>query len=169
VNEVTAIVLVIVVCIFVIAVRRATDRVASLRVGGAVLERRSPEWHDAAWKIDRTIEIFRDNLDSDKLAPGKERYTHYYIAYLYEIGRAICVHNEVEYSPMMLTSILSEAVRLYGGGEDELREGERRVTQILASEIGRRGAEEGLADGAYAVDPRNPGPYWQHIAAYFES
>lgn len=168
-DDITAILLVVVIYIVVMALRRAAKRKANPRTGGTALGRRSPAWNDAARKINHTIELFRDNLDSDKLAPGNEPYTQYYIAYLYEVGRAVCVHNEVEYSPMMLTPILSEAVRLYGGGEDELREGERTLNQVLASEIGRRGAEEGLADGAYAVDPRNPGPYWQHIAAYFES
>lgn len=168
-DEFTTILLVVAVGIFVMAVRRATGRLASPRTGGTALGQRSPAWNDAARKINHTIELFRDNLDAEKLAPGNEPYTHYYIAYLYEVGRAVCVHNEVEYSPMMLTPVLSEAVRLYGGGEDELREGERTLNQVLASEIGRRGAEEGLADGAYAVDSRNRPPYWQHIAAYFES
>jgi hypothetical protein len=169
VNELTSILLILAICVFLMVIRRATDRAGDRQNRRVVPTQRSRAWNDAAWKLNQTVEILRENLDPAKLRPGQERYIDYYIAYLYEVGRAICVHNEVEYSPMIQTPILAEVVRLCGGGDDELREGERKLNRILASEVGRHGADDGLADGAYAVDPGNPGPYWVHIAHYFES
>ena len=123
---------------------------------------------DAAWKIERTVEILRQNLDTNKLEGGQEIFSRYYIGYLFEMGKAISRHHRVEFSPQLRRPILLEAGRLFGRHRDA-QEGERHLAAVLGSDPGLLGAADGRVDGDYAVDPNNPGPYFARIGAYFES
>ena len=48
-------------------------------------------------KIKITLDWLTANLDSAKLESGEERYTHYFVAYFDECGRAICTKDGVPY------------------------------------------------------------------------
>ena len=124
---------------------------------------------DSVWKVNKTIEMFRSNLDSTKLAVGQDRYTHYYIGYLFEIARAISKRNQVEFSSAFQLPIVVEASRLCGHGEKDLHSTEQLIARILASEAGQQGVADGKIDGDYAVNAFSGGPYFERIITYFQA
>ena len=123
---------------------------------------------DAFEKLQMTIELCRENLDSNKLARGNEAYTHFYIGYLYEVAIVVSRADRVEFTKAFQIPIFLEASRLCGSGSDDFSEGEGLLGDILDSDYGRLGVEAGTDDGAQAVDPAYGGPYWERIRTYFE-
>ena len=153
---------------FAVIALRSVSR-AGVRPGSLITPRqRRQASDDAAWKIERTIEILRQNLDAGKLDSGPEIYSRYYIGYLFEMGKAISRHHRVEFSLPLRQPILLEVARLFGRGRNA-QEGERHLAAVLGSDPGLLGAADGRVDGDAAVDASNPGPYFARIAAYFES
>ena len=124
---------------------------------------------DSVWKVNKTIAMFRSNLDNNKLAAGQDKYTYYYIGYIFEIARAISKRNQIEFSSAFQLPVLVEAYRLCGRGEEDLRSTEQLVGHILASEAGQKGAADGKIDGDYAVNSFSGGPYFKKIIAYFQA
>ena len=122
-------------------------------------------------KVKHTIDWLTYNLDSEKLSGAEKRYAHYYIAYLDEIARAICLKDGVDYHDGNRFLIYHEAQRLLGSGtfddDPSLTKSKSLLSSILASEAGQRGREDGRVDGAYVVEPTNPGPYYNLARAYF--
>ena len=118
-------------------------------------------------KVNYLIAYCREDLDPAKLAKGNDRYTHYYVAYLHEVARAISREEGITFSTAFQMPILLEAIRLCGADDTESRR--RLMPRILSSEYGLRGTEDGKADGALAVAPSHDGPYWDRIRRYFES
>ena len=122
---------------------------------------------DAFEKVQMTIDLCRDNLDPTKLARGNESYTHYYIGYQYEVAKAVSRAERVEFTKAFQIPVYLEASRLCGSGKDDFIEGEGLLGDILVSEYGRRGLEDGKDDGALAVDSAYGGPYWERIKDVF--
>jgi hypothetical protein len=152
---------------FAVIALRSVSR-AGVRPGSLITPRqRRQASDDAVWKIERTIEILRQNLDGAKLE-GPEIFGRYYVGYLFEMGKAISRHHRVEFSLQLRQPILLEVGRLFGRGRNA-EEGERHLAAVLGSDPGLLGAADGRVDGDAAVDPNNPGPYFARIAAYFES
>lgn len=122
-------------------------------------------------KIKFTLDWLTVNLDSAKLESGEERYTHYFVAYFDECGRAICAKDDVPYHDGARFLAYMEATKRCGKGEikDEasLESSKALLEQIRETEPGRRGVEEGRADGKYVAEPTNPGPYYNRAREYF--
>ncbi|MAG97072.1 MAG: hypothetical protein QF797_12360 [Alphaproteobacteria bacterium] len=153
---------------FAVVALRSASR-AGIQPGSLITpNQRRQATEDAAWKIERTVEILRQNLDTGKLDSGPEIYSRYYIGYLFEMGKAISRHHRVEFSQRLRRPILLEVGQLFGRHRDA-QEGERHLAAVLGSDPGQLGAADGRIDGDYAVDPNNPGPYFARIGAYFES
>ena len=123
-------------------------------------------------KIKHTIDWLTHNLDSEKLNGAEKRYAYYYIAYLDEIARAICLNDGINYHDGNRFLIYHEAQRLLGSGafddDPSLTKSKSLLSNILSKEAGQRGREDGRIDGTYVVEPTNPGPYYNLARAYFD-
>ena len=128
---------------------------------------REPTAPSGAGKVAYLIERCRGHLSPDKLRRGNDRYTHYYVAYLHEVARAVARAEGVAFTTAFQVPVLLEAVRLCGDGRSSA-EGPRLISRILSSPPGRQGAADGRADGAEATDPTSSGPFWTRIHGYFE-
>ncbi len=122
---------------------------------------------DGLAKIAYLIDHCHQSLDPAKLHRGNDRYTSYYIGYLYEVARFIADDGGFNFSTAFQTPVLLEAIRLCGG--ERAANGGRLIPAVLASPAGREGAVDGRADAAQAMDDRNSGPYWSRIHGYFEA
>lgn len=117
-------------------------------------------------KINFLIEHCRASLDADKLRRGNDKYTHYYVGYVYEVARCVAEEEGVEFSTAFQTPVLLEAIRLCGG--NGRRQRDRLIPAILATPSSQRGAADGRADAALSMKPQASGPFWARIHAYFE-
>ncbi len=124
-----------------------------------------------AGKIKYTIDWLTQNLDAEKLAGADKKYAQYYIAYLDEIARAICLKDGANYDDANRFLIYHEAQRLLSEGDFEddpsLTKSKALLLDVLATEAGEKGRQDGRKDGAYVVEPSNPGPYYNLARAYF--
>jgi hypothetical protein len=154
-----AVVAVVVVSLAVGFMRRRPEAAAELPPAGGT--RRGLD------KVMFLIDHCRDTLDAAKLKRGNDKYTHYYVGYLYEVARGVAEDEAVAFSTAFQTPVLLEAIRLCGG--DGLARGQRLIPSILSSAPARRGAEDGKADAAETVDAKHRGPYWSRIHDYFEA
>lgn len=122
-------------------------------------------------KIKYTIDWLTQNLDAEKLTGADKTYARYYIAYLDEIARAICEKDGIEYHDGNRFLVYHEAQRLFGTGKFDddptLTKSKTLLSDVLTSEVGERGRLDGRKDGAYVVEPSNPGPYYNLARAYF--
>ena len=122
-------------------------------------------------KIKFTLDWLTANLDSAKLESGEERYTHYFVAYFDECGRAICAKVGVPYHDGNRFLAYMEATKRCGSGaikdQASLESSKALLEQIRETEPGRWGVEEGRADGKYVAEPTNPGPYYNRAREYF--
>ena len=118
-------------------------------------------------KVTFLIEHCRDTLDAAKLRRGNDRYTHYYVGYVFEVARCVARDEGVAFSTAFQTPVLLEAIRLCG--IEGLGRDQRLIPTVLASAAGRRGCEDGEADAAETADPHHRGPYWSRIHDYFET
>ena len=117
-------------------------------------------------KICFLIDHCRETLDATKVRRGNDKYTHYYVGYLFEVARRVAKDEGVEFSTAFQTPILLEAIRLCG--TEGLRRSDRLIASILSSPACRRGAADGRADAAQSQDPVASGPYWTRIHDFFE-
>ena len=168
-NELSWIFLILAIVTFYFVTARAAARIGSRSDIRYHSNERIRLLKDSVWKVNKTIEMFRNNLDHDKLVAGQDKYTYYYIGYLSEIARAISKRNQIEFSSAFQLPIVIEACRLCGSGGDDLRSTEQLMVRILASEAGQQGAADGKVDGDYAVNSYSGGPYFEKIIAYFQA
>ena len=118
-------------------------------------------------KVTFLIDHCRDTLDSTKLKRGNDKYTHYYIGYLFEVARRVAEDEGVAFSTAFQTPVLLEAIRFCSG--EGLARDQRLIPAILSSAAARRGAEDGKTDAAETIDDQHRGPYWSRIHDYFET
>ncbi len=118
-------------------------------------------------KLTYLVEYCRGALDPAKLRHGSEHFTHYYIAYIHEVGRAVAREEGTAFTTAFRVPILLEAIRLCSDSRSTV-DGPRLMTRVLSSPAGRQGALDGRADGAEAIDPSFTGPYWSRIHGYFQ-
>lgn len=156
---IVVVVLVVVTSLLTVTRRRRQDAPAELPPAGGA--RRGSD------KVTFLIEHCRDTLDATKLRRGNDRYTHYYVGYVFEVARCVARYEGVAFSTAFQTPVLLEAIRLCGGGS--LAQGQRLIPAVLSSAAGRRGAEDGKVDAAETTDPQHRGPYWSRIHDYFET
>ena len=158
-------ILAIIVAVALTARLAAAMRRQRVATQGALPMRRGGR--DGLAKVEFLIEHCRQSLDPAKLRRGNERYTSYYIGYVYEVARFIADDEGVAFSTAFQTPILLEAIRLCDSSR--VAQGGRLIPSVLASAAGREGAAAGRADAAQALDPRYGGPYWTRIQRYFEA
>ena len=168
-NELSWILLILVIVTFYFVTSRAAVRIGSRTDIRHQRNERHRLLQDSVWKVNKTIEMFRANLDNTKLVAGQDEYTYYYIGYLIEIARAISKRNQIEFSSAFQLPILVEAHRLCGHGDKDLHSTEQLMVRILGSEAGQKGVADGEVDGDYAVNSYSGGPYFEKIIAYFQS
>ena len=117
-------------------------------------------------KIGYLIEHCRGSLDATKLRHGNDKYTHYYVGYVYEVARCVAEDEGAAFSTAFQMPVLLEAIRLCGG--DRQKRGDRLIPAILASPSCQLGIMDGRIDAAESKKPHASGPYWGRIHAYFE-
>lgn len=126
---------------------------------------------DATGKCKNILDWLIENLDKQKLDSGDEKYSHYFVAYFDECARAICVKDGVPYHDGNRFLAYLEAAKRCGLGNiadpESMERSKALLEEVRESEPGRLGVEEGKADGEYAAEPSNPGPYFNRARAYF--
>lgn len=124
--------------------------------------------HDRAiWKMVRTVEICRDHLNPARLAPGQDRYIHYYLGYLTGFAEAVCRADGVEFDRALHLPIALEASKLLGeDGSGRIGEGTELLARLDGGETFREGQEDGRLDGAEASDDSSD-RYFQRIDLFF--
>ncbi|MEQ9326748.1 MAG: hypothetical protein RJQ21_05585 [Rhodospirillales bacterium] len=124
--------------------------------------------HDRAiWKMVRTVEICRDHLNPARLAPGQDRYIHYYLGYLTGFAEAVCRADGVEFDRALHLPIALEASKLLGeDGRGQIDEGTELLARLDGDGIYRQGQEDGRLDGAEASADSGE-RYFQRIDRFF--
>lgn len=125
----------------------------------------SPREH-ALWKLNQAIEMFQANIDTDKLQRANQAYTHFYLAYLFALGRVFAEDTDVPFDEVVKTPIRMELIRL--GAVEPTETSDEQLRRILATEEGRAGLDAGRLDGEEACDPASRGPYFQRLRMWFE-
>lgn len=120
------------------------------------------------WKMNRTVEICRENLNPAKLAPGNDRHIHYYLGYLIGFAEAVSLADGVEFDRTLRLPVCLEAGKLLGSGRGEIAEGEALLDALKGSEIFEHGREDGGLDGSEAADD-SAERYFNRIDRYFRS
>jgi hypothetical protein len=124
--------------------------------------------HDrAVWKMVRTVEICREHLNPARLAPGQDRYIHYYLGYLLGFAEAICHADGVEFDRALRLPICLEASKLLGeDGEGHIDEGSVILARLDDDGPFRDGRDDGRLDGAEASEDSGE-RYFHRIDRYF--
>lgn len=119
---------------------------------------------DSLDKINETIRILQDTLDTR--APGRSDPDggRFYIAYLVGIAREVAKMNGVAYGPALETPIRMELIRLDLGSGDS----DQVMSKLMASSEGQQGLAAGELDGREACDPAFKGIYFERIQTYFQ-
>lgn len=160
--------MILVTVVIMVVLSRTAERIRRRENPAVTKADRIADFQRASDKLNSAIRMFRDDLDSTKLRPGRESYTHYYCAYLCEIGKAISRHDQVEFDLAFRAPILTEVTRVCDIDDQGMETADKLINHILTTEYGKHGAEDGRIDAEYALSPTNTGPYWSKLEAYFE-
>lgn len=125
----------------------------------------SPREH-ALWKLNQAIELFHDNLDAEKLQRANQAYTHFYLAYIFALGRVFAEDTGAAFDEVVKTPVRMELIRL--NAAEPLESSDAQLRRLLATEEGRAGLEAGRLDGKEACDASSRGPYFQRLRMWFE-
>ncbi|MEQ8711339.1 MAG: hypothetical protein RIC36_20325 [Rhodospirillales bacterium] len=120
----------------------------------------------AVWKMIRTIEICRENLNPALLAPGQDRYIHYYLGYLLGFAEAVSLADGVEFDRILRLPIYLETSKLLGNGNGDVQEGAHMLVALSGSEFFELGRREGVLDGTDAAED-NGERYFHRIDSFF--
>tara|TARA_R110002110_G_scaffold85223_2_gene221472 strand:+ start:2873 stop:3433 length:561 start_codon:yes stop_codon:yes gene_type:complete len=120
----------------------------------------------AVWKMIRTIELCRENLNPALLAPGQDRHIHYYLGYLLGFAEAVSLADGVEFDRILRLPIYLETSKLLGDGHGDVQEGAEMLVKLSGSEFFELGRREGVLDGTDAAED-NGERYFHRIDSFF--
>ncbi|MRG71066.1 hypothetical protein GH722_04740 [Alphaproteobacteria bacterium HT1-32] len=120
----------------------------------------------AVWKMIRTIELCRENLNPALLAPGQDRYIQYYLGYLLGFAEAVSLADGVEFDRILRLPIYLEASKLLGDGHGDVQEGAEMLVKLSGSEFFELGRSEGVPDGTNAAQDSGE-RYFHRIDLFF--
>lgn len=120
-------------------------------------------------KIKTTIDLFKNQITHGKEEKNREKYGVYLIGYSYGIVQEMCKFDGAECSDLNLTPVLQEVQRIFGKESDNIFEETRtQLDEIVATKLGAQGLADGLVDGSYVSNPKNPAPYFGRLVSFFE-
>ncbi|MDH3688972.1 MAG: hypothetical protein OEU36_05775 [Gammaproteobacteria bacterium] len=160
--------MILTIVVLMVVISRSLERVRKRENPIVGKAERIADFKKASEKLVSTINMFQLDLDPSKLAAGREHFTHYYCAYLHEIGKAISRHDQVEFDVAFRAPILREVTRLCATDDKNIKTGDSLIDKILTTPIGEQGCEDGKIDAAQALDSNYTGPYWQRLEKHFD-
>lgn len=125
----------------------------------------------ACAKAKSFIDMLKSGIAAEKLQRGaNESDLRYYVGYITAVSRSIAGRDGVEPNGVILAAAQIEVSRVLGKSqnlESDYAEGIELLPTILVTADAAEGLRDGELDGAYAVEPSNPGPYFGKLRERF--
>ncbi|MFX4226408.1 MAG: hypothetical protein ACFHHU_00535 [Porticoccaceae bacterium] len=117
-------------------------------------------------KIQSLISLFKSYLTEDALRNDED--VAYYLSYLRGVVEELCKYDQQECDLVQMTPIYQEVHRLGCLESDQIfEEGREVLLRLIKTPDGQQGLEDGMSDGAYMANPKNPAPYFGNLISRF--